>query len=33
MNYPQREKIIVYDDDSNEDLLAAFFASDLYLEL
>ncbi len=33
MNHPQREKIVVYDDDSNDDLLTAFFASDLYLEL
>ena len=33
MNYPDRGKIIVYDDDSNEDLLAAFFDSDLYRQI
>jgi hypothetical protein len=33
MNYPEREQIIVYEDDSDQDLLAAFFASDLYHEL
>ena len=33
MNYPNQEEIIVYDDDSDEDLLAAFFDSDQYQQI
>jgi hypothetical protein len=33
MNYPEREQIVVYDDDSEEDLLAAFFDSNLYRQI
>jgi hypothetical protein len=33
MNYPNWEQIIIYDDDIAEDLLAAFFDSELYREI
>jgi uncharacterized membrane protein YgaE (UPF0421/DUF939 family) len=33
MNYPNREQISVYDDDVSEDLVAAFFDSELYREI